>query len=122
MLCVEWHPSGEFFVTGDYGDFIQDYSPLLIFWDKDGRKIREIEKSKAEYRNLKWTRQGDLLATASDKVRTWTKEGDLIKERNMGSLLWGIDWNDKDEKIVVSSEDGKVFILNRDLKKLTSLE
>jgi len=29
MLCVAWHPNGEFFVTADYCDFVNKYSPLL---------------------------------------------------------------------------------------------
>ena len=112
MLSVKWHPSGEFFVTGDYGDTILDYPPLLMFWDAKGNKIKEVKGSKAEYRNLKWTKNGDRLVTASDKVRMWNKEGILMKERNFGSLLWGIDWNRKNDKIVVTSEDGKVFLLD----------
>ncbi len=31
MLCVSWHPSGEFFVTADYGDFEYNYTPLLQY-------------------------------------------------------------------------------------------
>lgn len=117
MLSVEWHPSGGFFVTGDYGDNVLDYPPLLMFWDAEGNKIREVEGSKAEYRNLKWTKNGDRLVTASDKVRIWSKEGKIIKDRNLGSLLWGIDWNRKNDKIVVTSEDGKIFVLDEFLGK-----
>ena len=117
MLSVEWHPSGEFFVTGDYGDNILDYPPLLMYWDTDGNKIRAINGSKAEYRNLKWTKSGDRLVTASEKVRIWTKEGKLIKERNLSALLWGVDWNRKDDKIIVTSEDGRTFLLDELLNK-----
>ena len=99
-------------MTGDYGDFILNHPPLLMFWDKEGNMIRSIEKSKNEYRNLRWTSNGERLATASDKVRVWTKEGKLLKEKNMGSLLWGIDWDNKDERIVVTSEDGRVVFFD----------
>jgi WD40 repeat protein len=115
MLSVEWHPLGEFFVTGDYGDYVLDYPPLLMFWDAKGNKIREVNGSKAEYRNLKWTKNGDRLVTASDKVRIWSKEGKLMKERSLGALLWGIDWNRKNDKIVVTSEDGRIFVLDEEL-------
>lgn len=118
MLSVEWHPSGQFFVTGDYGDYILHYPALLMFWDAEGNKIREVHGSKAEYRNLKWSKNGKRLVTASEKVRIWTQEGKLIKERNLGSLLWGVDWNRKNDKIVVTSIDGNVFVLNDQLKVL----
>ena len=121
MLSVEWHPSGNFFVTGDYGDNIVNYPALLMFWEVDGSLIRKIEKSKAEYRNLKWSQSGNQLITASDKVRIWNKSGELVKERNLGSLLWGIDWNSKDNKIVTSTEDGKVFVLDEELNILKKL-
>ncbi len=35
MLCVAWHPSGKFFVTGDYGDFEYHHPPLLQYWTAD---------------------------------------------------------------------------------------
>ena len=88
----------------------------------EGEKIREIGGSKAEYRNLKWTSDGNLLATVSDKIRTWSKDGKLVKERNLGSLLWGIDWSGDDRKVVTTSEDGKVFILTDELKKIKDLK
>lgn len=34
MLSVAWHPSGAFFVTGDYGDNFKPLPPLLQFWTK----------------------------------------------------------------------------------------
>lgn len=122
MLCVEWHPSGAFSVTGDYGDFILDYPPLLIFWDYEGKKLKTIQKSKAEYRNLSWSTNGKYLATASDKIRLWSEKGALLRERNTGSLLWGIDFNRNGEKIVVSSEDGKVIVLDEGLNILNKSE
>lgn len=122
MLSVEWHPSGEYFVTGDYGDNILNYPALLMFWKPDGSMIKKIEGSKAEYRNLNWAPGGNLLVTASDKVRIWDKEGELIKERNLGSLLWGIDWNRKGNKIVTTTNDGKIFVLDKELKVLQKLK
>ena len=53
MLCVAWHPDGDIFVTGDYGHFEYNYPPLLQYWSRDGIKIKSIEASKAEYRNMK---------------------------------------------------------------------
>ena len=39
MLCVEWNPSGKFFVTGDYGDSDLSHPALLQFWDENGKNI-----------------------------------------------------------------------------------
>lgn len=117
MLSAAWHPSGEFFVTGDYGDFEKDYPPLLQFWSQTGNNIKNIEESKAEYRNLKWTSDGKTLASASEKIRLWNTDGELLKSRSLGnSLLWGIDWNSNNNKIVVTNENGDIKILNQNLK------
>ena len=115
MLCVDWHPSGEFFVTGDYGDFEKNYSPLLQFWSANGDNIKNIEKSKLEYRNLKWSKNGEVLATASDYIRLWNKSGELIREEKPKSTLWGIDWSPKDNQIVTSDEKGRITIWDKNL-------
>lgn len=122
MLCVEWHPSGEQFVTGDYGDFEHNYPPLLQFWSANGVKIKTVEKSKAEYRNLKWTKDGTLLATASEKLRLWDKNGDLVLEKPVRNLLWGIDWNSDDSKLVTTDGKGLIHIWDRNLKKIDELK
>lgn len=116
MLCVEWHKSGDFFVTGDYGNFDKGYPPLLQFWTELGEKTKEIKESKAEYRNLRWSNDGKYLATASDKLRLWNSGGELIRSRSLKSLLWGIDWNNDNSKLVVTSENGEITILNDKLK------
>lgn len=108
MLCVEWHPSGDFFVTGDYGDYIFHYPALLQFWTATGNKIREIELSKAEYRNLRWSPDGKKLATASESLRIWSKKGKLLSTGISEYLLWGLDWNNSGSKLVTTSEKGIV--------------
>lgn len=116
MLCVEWHTSGNFFVTGDYGDFDKGYPPLLQYWTAHGEKTKEINGSKAAFRNLRWSGDGKILATASDKLRLWNAEGELIRSRFLNSLLWGIDWNDDNSKLVTTSANGEITILNDKLK------
>lgn len=120
MLCVEWHPSGDFFVTGDYGDNILNHPALLIFWNSDGQRMNTIQKSKAEYRNLSWSKDGAYLITASDKIRKWSKDGKLLEERHLGGLLWGIDWGLDDTQIVTTREDGKIYILDSNLNVIKS--
>lgn len=122
MLCVGWHPSGQFFVTGDYGDFEYHYPPLLQYWTYDGQKIKAIEESKAEFRNLKWSNDGELLATASEKVRLWDKEGNLVAEEPTQHLLWGIDWNEDASQLVATDENGKIILWDRNLIRLNERE
>lgn len=122
MLCVAWNPNGEFFVTGDYGDFVKDYPPLLQFWSANGKNLRNIDKSKAEFRNLKWSNDGKILATASESLRLWNENGDLLKESEAGNLLWGIDWNKSDSKIVTTDEKGKIIIWDRELNQIQELK
>ena len=122
MLCVAWHPNGKFFVTGDYGDFENHYPPLLQYWTYDGQRIKLIQESKAEYRNIKWSGDGDLLATASEKIRLWNKDGDLVAEETTKNLLWGIDWSEDASKLVATDEKGKIIFWDRNLIRLTELQ
>ena len=121
MLCVAWHPSGKFFVTGDYGDFQQPYPPLLQYWTQDGQRIKSIDISKAEYRNLQWSPDGNTLATASEKIRLWNKDGELIAEDAAENLLWGIDWKSDGSQIVATDEKGNIIFWDQTLNKLKEL-
>ena len=122
MLCVAWHPNGTFFATGDYGDFQYNYPPLLQYWTYDGQRIKAIEESKAEFRNIKWSVDGGLLATASEKIRLWNPNGDLVAEKTTKSLLWGIDWNQDGSKLVATDGKGKILFWDRSLNKLMELQ
>lgn len=102
MLCVSWHPSGDYFVTGDYGDFEKQYPPLLQFWNANGHNISKIEHSKTEFRSIAWNNTGNLLATASDKIRLFDGSGNLFLESEVPNQLWGLDWNPTFDKIVTS--------------------
>ena len=115
MLSVSWNPNGKIFVTGDYGDYIERYPPLLQYWTYDGNKIISIAKSKAEYRNVKWSHNGEFLATASEKLRIWSNKGDLIDEKKTENLLWGIDWNENDDRLVTTDEGGNIIFWTNNL-------
>jgi len=121
MLCVDWHPSGTFFVTGDYGDFEYHYPPLLQFWSYDGLNTKSIEESKAEYRNIKWSADGRLLATASEKIRLWNQEGTVVAAKKTQGLVWGIDWSNDDVTIVTSDEKGSIVFWDSKLERLKEL-
>ncbi|MEL6556998.1 MAG: WD40 repeat domain-containing protein [Bacteroidota bacterium] len=122
MLSVDWHPGGEFFVTGDYGDFIEHYPPLIQYWTAAGQKIKSIEESKAELRNIRWSADGELLATASDKIRLWSTEGVLMAEQPAKDLLWGLDWNEDGSKLVVTDVARRVIFFDRKLHHLKELQ
>jgi FOG: WD40 repeat len=105
LLTVKWHPSGIFFVTGDYGHPKEGIPVLLQFWQADGKLIKEWDGSETEYRNIRWNKQGTYLATGSDALRIWTKDGQLLytaKQENNGGL-WGVDWVSDSKKIVTVS-------------------
>ncbi len=122
MLSAAWHPGGKFFVTGDYGIPENNYPPLLQYWSYDGEKLKAINVNKAEIRNIAWSSDGELLATASDKLRLWNKEGKLIAEQATKNLLWGIAWNNDGSTVVATDVEKKIIVWDRDLNRLKELQ
>ena len=116
LLCVAWHKSGNYFVTGDYGDMVQKHKPLLQFWNRKGNLIKSVDISKGEYRNITWNPKGDRLATASDALRIWDKNGKLLHEGSSKDYLWGISWNRNGSRIVTSSTEQRVIIWDSQAK------
>lgn len=112
ILTVKWHPAGEFFVTGDYGHPGEGIDNYLQFWKADGSLIRTMKQSKAEFRNIRWNKDGTLLATASDALRIWNRNGKLLYTSNGGNKdnLWGVDWNSDGKKLVTVSADNSGMI------------
>ena len=122
ILTVRWHPSGRFFATGDYGEPENNIESLLQFWDASGALIRTMHGSKAEYRNVRWNKSGELLATASDALRLWSKTGDVTYSGSSEDLLWGIDWNHQDDAILTSSKEGKITFWTKKAKLIKRFE
>jgi WD40 repeat protein len=121
ILCVKWHPSGEFFATGDYGH--EDVESIIQYWKPDGTLFKTLHGSKAEYRNIAWSRDGKFLASASDVLRVWTKDGELLSSGvTLGDNLWGIDWDSKGERIATTSSNGKMAIWTKDCKMIKLVE
>lgn len=109
ILSVRWHPSGEFFASGDYGHENEGKPTLLQFWKEDGTLIKSMSGHHEEIRNLRWNRDGSLLATASDALRIWQKDGKLLYTGTCGSVLWGVAWS-RDSRFIVTGSfaDGAV--------------
>jgi WD40 repeat protein len=110
ILTVKWHPGGTFFATGDYGHKEERIESLLQFWKEDGTLIKSLSGSKAEYRNIRWNKDGSLLATASDALRIWSRDRQIIYTGKSEDLLWGIDWNSKNENVFSTSAKGNISI------------
>jgi WD40 repeat protein len=113
ILTVKWHPSGEFFASGDYGHEKEGKPTLLQFWKEDGTKLKEMSGHHQEIRNLRWSADGKYVATAADSLRIWDKEGKLLYTGATEENLWGIAWS-KDGKFIVTGAfaDGKVKLWN----------
>lgn len=122
LLCVAWHKSGEFFVTGDYGDNQKKYKPLLQFWNAKGNLLKSISISKGEFRNLSWNSKGNRLASASDALRIWDKEGNLISTGASKDYLWGVSWNKKGSRIVTSSTEQRIILWDNKARKKVIME
>lgn len=124
LLTVKWHPSGDFFVTGDYGHPNEGIPVLLQFWKPDGKLIKEWNGSKYEFRNIRWNKDGSHLATASDALRIWTKDGELLHtgKHEENRVLWGADWVSDSKRIVtVSYHSGNIQLWDNKAKLLKTI-
>jgi WD40 repeat protein len=112
VLAVKWHPSGAFFAAGDFGHEKEGIPSLLQFWKANGNLIREIRgKTKSEYRDLRWTKTGSLLATASDELRVWDDSGELQYSSAGAGDPVGVAWFKDDTRLItVSFENARVKI------------
>ena len=120
LLSIAWHKSGNFFVTGDYGD--EKVKSLLQYWNEQGELIKSIDKSQGEYRNLAWNPKGDKLATASDALRIWDTKGNLIAEGISKDYLWGVSWNKNGNKIITTSFEQNMILWNKKAKRIMNLD
>lgn len=120
LLSVDWHKSGKFFVTGDYGD--EKQKSLLQYWNGQGELFKSIDISKGEYRNISWDQKGNRLATASDKLRIWDTKGTLISEGDSKDYLWGLSWNQKGNRIITSSVEQRIILWNDKAQRILTIE
>jgi WD40 repeat protein len=117
ILTVRWHPSGDFFVSGDYGHFYEGIPSLIQFWNKNGELLKTISPGKLDFRILSWSKGGEMLASSGDAVRIWTKTGELLHEAPLEKgNIWGLDWNSSNERIVMATFDGAVKIWDNKMK------
>lgn len=112
ILCCQWHPSGEFFVTGDYGHENEGGEPSYVkFWRNNGTLIKRIAGSKFELRNTRWTKDGKYLAASGDVLLIMDEKGGLVRKTRFDeNNLWGVAWNNKGDKIVTSDQVGNIRV------------
>lgn len=111
LLSVAWHPSGEFYVIGDYGDPDANMPPVIQFYKADHTNIGQRLGSTSEYRNIAWSPDGERLATAGNSLQIWSKSGDLLHTGiTNDDKLWGVAWNADGSRIVTSSENSHIQI------------
>lgn len=120
LLSIAWHKTGDFFVTGDYGD--EKDKSLLQYWNEHGELLKTIDISKGEYRNLAWNKRGDRLASASDALRIWDTNGNLISEGSSIDYLWGVSWNEKGNRLVTSSMEQRIILWSKKAKRIKTIE
>lgn len=120
VLSVSWHPSGAFFVTGDYGDSID--VPLLCYWDASGNLMETRDGSVGEYRNLSWNKKGTKLASASESLRIWDQKGTLLSEGKSTEYLWGVTWNKKGNRILTTNLKQGIVLWNEKAKVVMVVE
>lgn len=122
LLTVAWHPTGSFFATGDYGEVENGYPSLLQFWSENGDMLMTNDISKGEYRNVRWNRKGNQLATASDALRIWDIKGKLLAEGMSADFLWGLSWHKNGQRIVTSSKKQEVVIWDKKGRREKEIE
>ena len=112
ILCCAWHPSGNFFVTGDYGHENEGGEPsYLKYWNNEGKLQRRIKESKFQYRNLNWRRDGKYLAAGADVLLVLNETGEIISKTKFDdNNLWGVEWNNKGDKILSGDQAGNIRI------------
>lgn len=111
VLTVDWHPSGEFFTTGDYGHHNEGVPSYLQFWGSDGLERWRRIASLTEYRVVRWSPNGRFLATTGDTLRIWNPAGQLLytAQKSSGNI-WGLDWNSKSSQLLTADFDGGIAV------------
>ena len=123
ILSTQWHPDGQFFVTGDYGHESEGKPSYIQYWALDGRRISQVKEGKAEYRNIRWSADGRYLAAATDGLLVLDKKANVIKKHKLGTEnIWGVAWNKKGDRIISSDQGGYVRITDMEGKILHAFQ
>jgi WD40 repeat protein len=116
ILSCQWHLSGKFFVTGDYGHENEGGEPsYLRYWNENGSMLKQLKESKYEYRNLKWSKDGKYLAASTDVLLILDEKGKLISKTKFdNNNLWGVEWSNKGDRIITTDGAGNIRVVTTD--------
>ena len=121
LLTARWHPSGKWFASGDYGHAEEGIPTVLQFWKEDGTLIQTVMGHGKEIRNLRWSKDGNTLATGSDGLRLWSKDGKLLHEARTQDVVWGVSWDPTGTRLVTATFEGQVEIWSNSANLLKKL-
>lgn len=123
ILCAQWHPSGQYFATGDYGHESEGGEPsFLKIWSPAGALQSTSANSKSEYRNIRWSNDGKYLAAAGDMLLLFDSRNKLKKIKLGKDNIWGLGWNATNDKIITGDQAGAVRICDIKGKVLRELK
>jgi WD40 repeat protein len=110
ILTCQWHPSGKFFVIGDYGHENEGAEPSYVrYFDVEGKLLKQVKESKYEYRNVRWSSDGRYLAASGDVLLLLDEKGNKIRSvRFDQNNLWGVEFNHAGNKIILSDGAGNI--------------
>ncbi|MDZ4710059.1 MAG: hypothetical protein SH818_16785 [Saprospiraceae bacterium] len=120
LLSVDWHPSGRYFATAGYG---HEGEPTFVkFWTVDGKLLKTIPGSAKEIRNIQWNQAGEYLATASEALRLVDTAGVIKHTYPYGeNLLWGLDWNRDQTKLLISGFNNLIEVVDKEGKRIQTI-
>ncbi len=122
LLCAAWHPSGAYFVIGDYGNHDFGDAPEIQFRADDGSLKHRFERPGAEFRQIQWNPDGTRFAATSDALLIYDAKGALLHESKVDSKLWGLAWSPDGTTIYTTNMLGEFMRWESDATNPTWIE
>src|SRR5690606_23955210 len=112
----------KYFASSDYGHADEGKPALLQFWKANGTSMKTINVHHAEIRNLRWSSDGKMIATASDSLRIWSQEGKLLHAGFSKNNIWSLAWS-KDCKTIITGcfDNGLVQLWDDNARNLKDI-
>ena len=122
IQTVSFSPDGEILATGGYDKIVK-------LWNQDGSFLQELSGHKDAIRNISFSSDGEMIATASldGTVILWKKQGEDWTKIPQTLLLsqdspcYSISLSGKEDLIAAGLENGKIKLLTKEGKTITTL-